>query len=325
MTHCFSGFFSLRTVGLALVILVGPVLLAAETPVLFQQEEEGVFSFDTGLYKGVLHAGKTPQGLVSLIDKSRNLELAHAPGIFSFYRLLSANHRWHGDFRDRPVTAALQEDGSVLVQWHPQDEFPVAMRARFAWTNASTLDLTLAFTPTIPMRDVEVFLSSYIHPLFKAAVFADPTFMLPGSPGFLPVDVTSETDLLYGTYLAFPRDQRAAQVIYDGRWEKGQHPVHFAVTRFYHVPMALKAESLEGLGLLFMAKRDDCLAVEMPYNREPDDPISAHSSVYFSLFGEDLPVKQERMAHLRLVLDHAVNNGKAMRHYQRFLEESTTN
>jgi hypothetical protein len=290
-------------------------------PLSFQSARDGIFTFDTGAYKGELYAAKNPQGLHSLIEKETDMQLAKNPGIFSFYRLLSVNHRWKKDFRERETSAKLLSDGALQIIWKAQPDYPVDLIATFRWVSPKILDLEVAFTPRILMRGGEVFLSSYFNKKLKGYVYADNTFMLPGESDFLPADVTGEHDFLYGTYLAFPRDPRAAQMIYDGRWQKGSHPVHFSVTRFYKLPMLLKKEEESGTGILLMTKPEDCFSLEMSYNRSVPDNIADHSSVYFSLFGEDLRPGQTRRAVIRMVIDTNITREKANRFYDEYLKD----
>ncbi|MBD3265245.1 hypothetical protein GF373_01125 [bacterium] len=287
----------------------------------FQSAGDGVFTFNTGAYKGVLHGSKKPQGLRSLVDGQSGMEISKLPGLLCFYRLLSVNQRWERDFRERDTAANLLADGALQVTWSPEEDYPIELIATYKWKAKNILDLGITFTPTRMMRDVEVFLSSYFNKKLKGYVYADKTFMLPGKPAFLPADVKGPADFLYGTYLAFPRDPRAAQIIYDGRWEKGLHPVHFSVTRFYKYPLFVKKDPASGTSALLMARPEDCFSLEMSYNREPADNIANHSSVYFSLFGEDLRAGETRHTTIRLVLGNKIEEQEALRFYHEYLDD----
>jgi hypothetical protein len=314
-------FWRILTTLLFICLFQSCILSADEpSPLAFTEEKPGVFVFDTGSLKGSLIGTEKTQGINSLIDTNTNIEIAKSPGLFSFYRLLSVNQRWADDFRYRQKTSQVLSDGSVQTVWEHVPDYPVDLTANFRWINKNTLDLGITFSPKIMMRNVEVFLSNYINNDFKGYVYADKTFMLPGKAAFLPADVGGVNDFLYGTYLAFPRDQRSAQIVYDGRWEKGLHPVHFSVTRFYKHPMFLKKDQASKLCVLIMAKRDDCFSLEMSYNREPEDNISNHSSVYFSLFGEDMEADAVWKTVVRLVVDVDIDEEKALELYREFLQ-----
>ena len=101
---------------------------------------------------------------------------------------------------------------------------------------------------------------------------------------------------MIGTYLAYPRDLRAARMIYDGRWEQGHSPVQWSVTRFLAAPLSLMRDAKRDVTFVLMARPEDCFAVAMPYNKEPPDGVAGHRSMYFSLFGGDLKAGQPARA-----------------------------
>lgn len=301
-----------------LLLLASPQNSLCENLVFTQGEEAGTYKFDTGIVRGIFNGEKNSQGFISLIHNATDKELAHTPGLLSFYRLLSANTRWPTDFRDRNRTAQLTDQGALLIHWPSEEGSPVQVSAIFNWRSPDTLDLGIEMIPSIDLRDGELFLSSYLDLSMKAYVYADATFMEPGQPAFLPGDVRGVDDLLYGAYLAFPRNGAAAQKLYDGRWERGLHPVHWAVTRFYKQPMLLKQDT-DGLGVLIMARPQDCFSVEMSYNREPPDGIAGHSSAYLSLFGEDLHAGEPRRTTVRMKVGEKIDEVKALEWFEEFI------
>jgi len=311
---------SLMAAALAAVLRIG---VAAPGPLAFSDTGEGVFSFDTGALKGSLRAAPRAQGMPALVDARSGVEIARGgdyPGLFSYYRFLGANKRWGDAARDWPKSAERLADGAVRVHWPAQPAHPIAMTATYRWKSPDTLDLETVVRPDVDARDFEVFLSSYFTSGFRSFVYTSPTLHAPGRPAFLAADVNP---LVRGTYLAFPRDRRAAQLIFDGRWDYGPNPVHFSVARFFAAPLCMRRDDKSGIAAVILSRPDDCLAIETPYNMDPPDGIANHGSMYLSLFGRDLRAGQEARALTRLVVGHGLSDPDAVRLYERFVAETT--
>ena len=281
----------------------------------------GLFAFDTGVVKGELRADDASQGFHRFVDVKSGTALAYGhdnPGILSYYRLLSAGERWGEDFRAWPKSAKILPDGAVQIHWLPRDDHPVELTATYRWRLPDTLDLETIIRPEPDVARVEVFLSSYFDKDFRSRVYVQAPRHAPGKPHFMPLDANP---MIVGTYLAFPRDLRAAQLVYDGRWERGRHPVQFSVTRFLAAPLALKRNIKNGVTVVVMARPEDCFAIEAPYDKEPPDGVAGHCSLYLSLFGQDLKAGQTARAHTRLVVGQDIAEQGALDLYQKFLEE----
>jgi len=287
----------------------------------FKDEGNGFFSFDTGSVKGKLRADNQSQGIPTLVEIESGTELAYGrgnPGILSYYRVFSTNKRWGDAARGWPKSAKLLPDGAVQVHWPSRNDHPFEMTAIYRWNSPNTLDLETIVKPDRDMEKFEVFLSSYLRKQFKTLVYVKRTIHAPGDPFFLSTDVN---DLVFGTYLAFPRDRRAAQIIYDGRWDYEPHPVHFSVTKFFAYPLCMKQDIRSGLTLLLMSRPEDCFAIETPYNMEPADGIAGHYSMYMSLLGKDIKATQTVHAHVRLVIGQNISEKDAISLYSQFIKD----
>ena len=302
--------------------LAAATAAAEVTDLAFKPVGNGLFGFDTGIVKGQLRADHASQGFHTFVDAKTGVDLAYGhdnPGILSYYRLLSTGERWGEEFRSWPKSAELLADGAVRILWPPRDDHPVEMVATYRWGSPDTLDLETTLRPEADMARVEVFLSSYFNTNFRSRVYVHAPRHAPGKPHFLALDANP---LIIGTYLAFPRDLGAAQMIYDGRWERGRNPVQFSVTRFFAAPLAMKHDSKSDITFVLMARPEDCFAVEAPYDKEPPDGVSGHCSLYFSLFGLDLKAGQTARARTRLVVGRSITEQRALEFYEKFIEEA---
>lgn len=306
-------------VGIVCVVVAVAATVSAAELAFKPAGKDGLFDFNTGACKGQMRADKASQGFDSFVDVASGAQLVHAPGLLSYYRLLSRDKRWGEDFRSWPKSARVLEDGALEVFWPPAADHPVELKATYRWKAPDTLDLETVLRPEPDMADVEVFLSSYFAKGFRSRVYVRAPRHKPGKPHFLPLDANPFT---VGTYLAFPRDLRAAQLFYDGRWERGRHPVQFSVNRFLEAPIALKVNDTTGLTCVFLSRPEDCFAVDAPYDRDPPDGVAAHYSLYLSLFGRDLGAGQTARAVTRLVVGRDISEDRALTLYRRFIEEA---
>jgi hypothetical protein len=296
--------------------------LPAETPNLsFQSAGDGVFAFDTGQLRGKLQADAKSEGITSLVDVKTGLEIAKGGGLgmFNVYRLLAPAKRWGESAWTAPKTAKLRPDGAVQVRWPASDEQPLEITATFRWKTPNALDVEAVVKPQRDLPRFELFIGSYFNAGFRGLVYVAPARYGRGEPGFLAADVSP---LLEGTYLAFPRDLSAAQLICDGRWEQGTNPVQWSITRYIAAPLAMRRGPDGDVAAVIMSRPQDCFAVECSYNMNPPDGIAGHNSTYLSLFGEDLKAGEPARALARLVAGQGISPARAVELYRDFVRET---
>jgi hypothetical protein len=307
---------------LAAIVCVVTSIASAQTPNLsFREAGEGVFSFDTGQLKGKLQVNGKSEGIVSLVDVKSDVEIAKGGdlGMFNFYRLLSPAKRYGEMAWTWPKTAKLLPDGAVEVHWPAHEEHPVEMTATFRWKTPDAIDVETVVKPQRDLPKFELFIGSYFAAGFRGSVYVSPTRHAPGEPKFMAGDVSP---LLEGAYLAFPRDLQATQLLYDGRWEQGKNPVHWAMTRFIAAPLAMRRDDKSGVTAVLMSRPKDCFGIECSYNMDKPDGVSGHFSTYLSMFGEDLKSGQPARAVIRLVAGKDISPGRAVELYQQFLQDA---
>lgn len=305
-----------------LVLLLAMPAAAGEPPRLaFQPDGEGYFRFDTPELKGRLRLDGRAQGITSLVDVQSGTQIAHGgnlPGVFSLYRVFSTDARYGHAARDWPTAAKLLPDGAVEVRFPPADDHPLEITAVYRWTAPDTLDLETTVKPLKAMPRFELFLSSYFARDMRALVYVKANRFSPEKPRLLAADVNPLVD---GTYLMFPRDRAAVQMIFDRRWEVPPNPVQWSVTRWLAGPMAVRRHQQTGLAAVIMSPPEDCFAVSTPYNKTPPDGVAGHASLYLSLFGRDLAAGQTARARSRLVVRRKLTDGQAIGLYEAYLEE----
>jgi hypothetical protein len=285
---------------LSVLLVAGSVLGAP--PVFTQAGKE--FLFDTGALRGTLrHEGRS-LGLMPLTDTATGAAVSRSPGLFSPYRMLTADRRFGSAAWDWASTAALQADGSVLVTWSADASHPFSMSGAYRWASSNALDLVLTVTPTQELKGFEVLLASYFEGFESSFGYAA------GSPpGFL------EARQADAVWHMFPRDVAGAARICDGRWRLPPHPVDWKVRDLYGGALAMRRDSKSGQAALVMAPTEDCFAVAMPFGSE------SHRSLYLSLFGRDVKAGETATARARLVIARGLTDEQAIGVYRAYQQD----
>lgn len=307
-----------RSVFLAFLVLAAAPVLADPPNLAFKPAGPGLYDFDTGTFRGRLKVDGKYQGIYPMVDGDSKMELVHAPGVFSFYRVLERNKRHGTCARDWPTQTRLLPDGAVEVRWPPADEHPLEIAGVYRWKAADTIDLEIAAKPQRDMQRFELFMSSYFTKTFLASVYLKPEGEGRAGARFVPVDRKPEST---GGYVMFPRDEEGAQMIRDGRWKLGSNPVDWAIERWLAAPMILRRDTSHGLTALMMCPPGDCFAISSPWN--PATPeAGGYRSIYLSLFGRDLKAGQTAHAQCRLLIARRLTDRQAVERYEAYLREA---
>jgi len=286
-------------------------------------ERAGYFKFDTGQLAGSLRLDGRLAGIERLVHVPSGTEVTYGGGhvgLLSPYRVFSTGKRYGHAARDWPCRPGLRADGAVEAQFPAAPEHPVELTMRFRWRAADTLDLDLAVEPQKDMPDFELFMSSYFANGFAAAVYLRPNrYERGGKARFMSV---AYHPLFAGNYMIFPRDEAAARIVLDGRWDIPPNPVQWCITRWLAAPIALRRHAASGLTAVLMTRPQDCFAVATPYDRKPPDGVAGHRSLYFSLFGRDLKAGQTARARMRLIVGTDLSDERIVQRYEAFLKQS---
>jgi hypothetical protein len=295
-------------------------LQGATAPFTFSPAAAGYFSFDTGALRGVLRADGASEGIVELIDgaSGQSLTKEKYPGILSLYRVFSAGRRFP-DARTAPHRAELAAGGrQVAVTWLASAEFPLEIRGVFSIPEARSVDLDLVCTPTTPLPSFELFISAYLRPAHRHFLFVQNTLHQRPAPAPVLLEPVA-TPFIDGCYLAFPRDDDACRRIFDGRWGRPPNPVHFALGRFYAVPLLGSRDPANGLSCCIFARPQDCFALECTYAREPLDSVADHNALYLSLGGTDVAAGESARFALRATVANLAAHADALAQHQAWL------
>lgn len=284
------------------VLLAAANLSGAEQKILaFVPGGTNEFTFDTGVLRGKLRAGGKSTGLSSVIHVPTGARLDASMGLFSHYRLFSANRRYGTAAWDVASQARLAPDGSVEVHWPAVPDRPFDLRAVYRWAAPNILDLETAVKANTNLHHFESFLASYFTPGFtNAAVRVSGA----GGDTFLAAEKSA------GTWLAFPRNDAAVSIIKDGRWKFEPNPVDWVIMPRLAANLGVRRAPANGLTAILLSPPGDCFAILTPFQTEP------HYSMYLCLFGGDLVPGQTAKARARLVIADRPTDADILRLYE---------
>jgi hypothetical protein len=269
-----------------------PKTETTEPTLKFIMGSDGEYTFDTGILKGVLRKEGKSNGIIPAMYKDDSISFSAGEGLYNHYRVFTYGKRYGYGARRWPSTAELNDDGSVDVFWPSTEERPFELHATYTLETPNTIDLLTTVKAIEKLEAFEVFLASYYAPSFtdsRVYTSSDPKGENEGASF-----VFADKEL--GEWLAFPRDEKAAEVINDGRWDLEPHPLYWTMMPKYELPVAIRRDVNTGLTVVSMTKIEDCFGIFTPYGEEK------HISNYLSVFGYDIEAGKSASAHSRIVV-----------------------
>lgn len=293
-----------------LLLILAALVCAAQdhgtASLRFRAAEGGEFQFDTGVLRGTIRAKGRSSGLTNVVHIPSGKTISGTYGLFSHYRLLSANHRYGTAAWDAPSEAKLCDDGALVATWPAAENRPFDIQVTYRWSAATTLDIETAITAHADLPDFESFLASYFsEPFTNSMVYARPP---DGEPRLMPAEPAN------GAWQMFPRDPAAVRIIKDGRWTIPPNPVDWAIMPPLAAPLAIRRDPQSGLTAVLMAPPGDSFAASTPQQTD------RHYSMYLSLFGRTIKSGETARARSRLVITTAKTDAEIVRFYQTYTQ-----
>ncbi len=273
----------------------------------FVAQADGSLGFDTGVLKGKLHSASKALGLTEVVYVPSGMRLDKSPGLLNLYRMFSGSRRFLPDIRDFPSEVRVLENGSARIEWKGTDERPVDLLAVYRWINPTTVDMELTATARADLPAFEAFLSSYTSaPFLSSRIYCRAAPGKPAGDSFLAAEKS------LGDWQMAPRSRADVAMITDGRWKNTPNPVEWTMLPDFALPMGIRRDPQSGLSLLFMTLPEECLSVATPQEKD------SHYSLYFSLFGRDLPRGATRRTVARLSVVPALDDRQALESWHAF-------
>ena len=280
---------SLVVASLTAVVGTGTGAVAGELG--FQDTGGGGFRFDTGEVRGWLHTNGKSLGLQQVVHRRTGVRFDDSQGLLSHYRVFTRGKRYGAGAWDWPSRAERTAEGAVTVSWQAAAGRPFELSATYRWVDSRTVELVTAVRALEKLPAFETFVASYFTGAFTNAGLGTFSGAGAGRGGASWLEAGRE----HGEWQAFPRDEKALEVLRDGRWQLEPNPVEWVVRKaFGSRAEATRRDPALGLGAVFNADPQGCFAILMPHQTE------GHRSLYLSLFGADVPQGEQRETRIRL-------------------------
>ena len=237
-------------------------------------------------------------------------------GLLNYFRVVTRGG-YLTELRVESATLKPTQDGITFI-WEPTIRRQAKVTAQFTFRDPNIIDLdlrveTLAFYPGF-----EILLSAYMAPGFDGGAYVAKQEFGPNEPEQIRIQ---DQPMIHGLYPFFPRDEAGANLLTDGRHQKGRFPWRMAIGRRYGLPMAFFNQG--PVDVLLMGRPEDVYAVGATYKGDPDtDGVARHRSLYLSLFGEDFQPGEGRRTQMRMIIDDFGSDPKKHAElYQTFLKD----
>ena len=217
---------------------------------------------------------------------------------------------------EKPLVKA-EKDG-VTLTWLPTIRRQANVTIRFTFREPNIIDMDMSVETLINYPGFEILLSAYLAPGFLSGAYVAKEEFGPVVPEQIRI---TDQPMIHGVWPFFPRDEAGANLLTDGRHQKGRWYWRMAVGRRYGMPMAFfnKGE----VDVLVMGRPEDVYAVGVTYEGDPEtDNIAAHRSLYLSMFGEDLVAGEGRRTQMRMIIGKfGSDQNKHVSLYEAFLND----
>ena len=237
-------------------------------------------------------------------------------GLLSPYKVL-ARASYLTELRVQRPHVEAHESG-LRFRWPPTMHHQAAVEITLEVKDPNIIDLSLQVEGYASYSDYQVFLNSYVAPGFKPVVY------LAGTDADVEQVEVVYNPVYKGMYNLFPRDMKAARVLYDGRGQSGRHNWWVALGRTYGCAMGVFTNGTTDV--VMMGSPEDVQAVGVSYGgNEHVDRVAAHRGLYLPMFGRDLRPGMGWQTQARMVIDDfKADPSQHLRLYEEFRDDLAT-
>ncbi len=241
-------------------------------------------------FSNVIHK---PTGLKISPDGDR---MAGA-GMLNFFRVLIEGG-YLTELRVEEPLFEPTEDG-ISFTWMPTIRRQAKVKVKFTFRQPNIIDMDMWVETLTNYPGFEILLSAYMAPGFESGVYV-------AKEEFGPIEGEQirlvDQPMIHGIWPFFPRDEAGANLLTDGRHQKGRWFWRMAIGRRYAMPLAFFSKN--GVDAIVMGRPEDVYAVGATYKGDAEnDDVAGHRSLYLSLFGENLKAGEGRHTQMRMIID----------------------
>lgn len=274
--------------------------MQSEEKVTWNPEREEM-EFNLSQLSGVINFSKShhfskvryiPSNMLISPDGS---DMEHV-GLLNFFRVLISGGYLTELRAEKPLVKP-EKDG-VTLTWLPTIRRQANVTIRFTFSEPNIIDMDMSAETLSNYPGFEILLSAYLAPGFVSGAYVAKEEFGPVIPEQIRI---TDQPMIHGVWPFFPRDEAGANLLTDGRHQKGRWYWRMAIGRRYGMPMAFFNKG--NVDVLVMGRPEDVYAVGATYEGDPEtDNIAAHRSLYLSLFGEDLVAGEGRRTQMRMII-----------------------
>lgn len=218
-------------------------------------------------------------------------------GMLNFYRVLIEGG-YLTELRVEEPILKPTEDGITLI-WLPTIRRQAKVSVKYTFRQPNIIDMDLWVETLTNYPKFEILLSAYMAPGFESGVYVAEKEFGPIKPEQIRL---VDHPMIHGIWPFFPRDEEGANLLSDGRHQKGRWYWKMAIGRRYAMPLAFFSN--QGVDAILMGRPEDVYAVGATYKGdEQNDNVAGHRSLYLSLFGEDFKAGEGRHTQMRMIID----------------------
>lgn len=278
-------------------------------------EISGILNCETQKSNGISHLFKNvihiPSGTMISPDSAR----MKGVGMLNFYRVLIQG----GFLTELRVEEPLLEpeiDG-ITMTWMPTIRRQAKVKVKFTFRQPNIIDMDMWLETLSNYPAFEILLSAYLAEGFETGAYVAKQEFGPIEPQQIRI---VDQPMIHGVWPFFPRNEAGANLLTDGRHQKGRWYWRMAIGRRYGLPLAFASK--DSLDVLLMGRPDDVYAVGATYKGDKTDNVADHRALYLSLFGEDFKAGEGRHSQMRMVIgNYGSDAEKHMKLYQKFLKD----
>jgi hypothetical protein len=253
-----------------------------------------------------------PKGMLISPDRDR----MKVSGMLNFYRVLIQG----GYLTELRVEEPLVEPATngITMTWWPTIRRQAKVKAEFTFKQPNMIDMDLWVETQANYPGFEILLSAYLADGFESGAYVAGQEFGPIEPQQIRL---LDQPMIHGLYPFFPRNEAGANLLTDGRHQKGRWYWRMAVGRRYGMPLAFSSK--DGVDAILMGRPDDVYAVGATYKGDKSDSVADHRALYLSLFGEDFKAGEGRRTQMRMVIgEFGSDREKHGDLYRAFLNEA---
>lgn len=237
-------------------------------------------------------------------------------GMLNFFRVL-VQGGYLTELRVEEPLFEPEADGLTLT-WMPTIRRQAKVKVQFTFRQPNIIDMDIWVETLATYPAFEILASAYLAPGFESGVYVAKDEFGTTEPEQIRI---ADQPMIHGIWPFFPRDEAGANLLTDGRHQKGRYFWRMAIGRRYGMPLAFFSKN--GVDAILMGRPEDVYAVGATYKGdEINDGVAGHRSLYLSLFGEDFKAGEGRRTQMRMIIgDYRSNPEKHKELYQTFLKD----